>query len=250
MFAYIIAGLFTYIIAGLIGTINMVCWGVYGDLLGERFSILKVLRTLLIGVFWSLLIYWWDPTITLFLVALCVIALERLTTFVYKNFLRKQGSKKYRLPSNLRFSWSRLFRQLLGVCLIVFLVFFLFKVNVPENYIIITLGVGLFLAILGYTKEFAIEKMDKAKFFRSPIASLIIGLCLIVFYPGLPGKIFLLSVIGGEAILTGFYRKVLKKGLPTKFIGQKEDLDWQKSRKYLLIVYFVDFIALYLLRFF
>ncbi len=240
----------SYILAGLVGTLNIVCWGVYGDLLGERFSILKVLRTLFIGVFWSIILFSWDQTIPLFLAALCVIGLERLTTFIYKNFLRKQGSKKYRLPSNIGFSWSRLLRRSLGLGLVGLLGLFLFKVNVPGNYIVVTLGVGFFLAILGYTKEFAIEKLNVAKFFRSPIASVLVGLFLVVFYPDLPGKIFLLAVVGGEAIITGFYRKVLKKGLPTKFIGQKEDPSWQKSRKYLLIIYGLDFLALYLLRFF
>jgi hypothetical protein len=239
-----------YILAGLIGTTNIVCWGVYGDLLGERFSILKVLRTLFIGLFWSIMLFWWDPTITLFLVALCVIGLERLTTFVYKNFIRKQGTKKYRLPSNIGFSWSRFLRRLVGVALIIALGLFLFKVNVPENYLALILGAGFFLAVLGYTKDFALERLDKSKFFRSPIAALMVGLFLVVFYPALPGKIFLLAVIGGEAILTGFYRKVLRKGLPTKFSGQKEDPSWQKSRKFLLIGYFFNFLLLYCLRFF
>jgi len=237
-----------YIGAGILGVFNMICWGVYGDLLIERFSIFKVLRSLSLGIFYGALLYLLNPGLPLFLVSLSVIALERITTEIYKFFIRKQGQRRYRLPDNLR-SGKLVLRRLFGVFLVAILIAFLFGVDLSLPYWTLSLIAGFGYAIVGYAKDVAIEKMDWKKFLRSPVLAGISGVIIWQLFPGLPGKIFFLGVVGLERIGSGFYRKVLKKDLPTKFDGKKEDPVWQKNRKYLLMIYILDLICLGVLYF-
>lgn len=45
-----------YLLAGVLGVGNMILWGVYGDLLLERFSVIKVIRSLVVAVIFSIYI--------------------------------------------------------------------------------------------------------------------------------------------------------------------------------------------------
>ena len=79
----------------------MILWGLYGDLLVEKFNVLKVFRSILIAILWSILLFIINPNLPLFVVALVVISLERITTEIYKALVRQEDQGKYKIPSDL-----------------------------------------------------------------------------------------------------------------------------------------------------
>src|SRR5687767_13041682 len=103
-----------YIIAGLLGVSNMIFWGVYGDLLLEPFSFKKVLRSLILGLVYSVYLYWVNNQLPLILVVLIVIAFERLTTEIYKALIRDERQVKYKIPSDLNVDFPRSIEKIIG----------------------------------------------------------------------------------------------------------------------------------------
>ena len=96
-----------YLLSGLLGVSNMILWGVYGDLLAEDFSALKIVRSIMLGIIWSLFLFYINPELPLVIVALSVISLERISTEIYKAFLRSEDQRKYAIPSDLRIRLNR-----------------------------------------------------------------------------------------------------------------------------------------------
>ncbi len=229
-----------YIFAGLFGVINMILWWLYGDLLVEKFSVLKVLRSIALGVLWSSFIFLINSELPLFIVALSVISLERITTEIYKALMRVETQNKYKIPSDLSFKANPKCKFALGVFLIVLIGILVYYVEIPIDKIYLTLTIGFFIALGGMLKDAPYEGFDKIKFFRSPLVAIIVGLSINFLFPHISGKYFLLAVAGGERIVSEFYKKIYKGRVPGKFKSEEFNKVWMKEREKLLVLYFLD----------
>lgn len=229
-----------YIISGLIGVSNMILWGWYGDLLVEKFCILKVVRSITFGLIWSIALFIICPNLSLFVFALVVIALERFTTEIYKIFFREENQSKYIIPSNLNIKINRVTKRLIGIFVFILLFMFLYYINLNYNKICLAIFSGLFIALGGMIKDAPYEGFDKIKFFRSPLVAIFVGLCLYELFPNLDGKFFLLSIAGGERILSEFYKKIYKGRVPGKFKKIEINNSWRIKRKKILYLYFLN----------
>lgn len=242
----------TYIFAGLLRVINMILWGLYGDLLVEKFSVLKVFRSVILAVFWSIFIFVINPHLPLFVVALSVICLERITTEIYKALIRVEKQDKYKIPSDLSIKANQKLKFAIGVFLIVIMGILIYYIEIPIDKIYLTLAIGFLIALGGILKDAPHEGFNKIKFFRSPLVAIIVGLGINFLFPDVSGKYFLLSVAGGGRIISGFYKKIFKGKIPGKFkqFKQKEfNKIWIKQRKKLLVLYLLDIIGLVILVF-
>ncbi len=206
-----------YILSGLIGVANIILWGLYGDLLVEKFGFLKILRSVLFSILWSILLFIINPYLSLFIVALVVISLERITTEIYKALIRVEDQSKYKIPSDLNFKSNHKIKLFLGVLLILILVGFVYFIEIPINKIYLVL--------------------------------IIIGFSLMVLFPSISGKYFLLAIAGGERIISEFYKKILWGRVPGKFKEKRFNKNWQNKRKLLLFLYAFDIIGLIILFF-
>src|SRR3989338_9458109 len=119
-----------YLIAGQVGVMNMIIWGIYGDLLAEKFSNFKVLRSLLFAGIASTFLFFVNKHTPLFVIALTTISFERFATEIYKAFIRDERQGKYLIPSDWNINWPRPFEKFLGFA-IIFLFYFLFTVLNP-----------------------------------------------------------------------------------------------------------------------
>src|SRR4029079_6854784 len=108
-----------HLLFGLLGVCNMILWGLYGDLLVEKFEWFKVLRSIVFALFWSALLFFIHPQLPLFIVALVVICLERITTEIYKLLIRVEDQKKYKIPSDLKINLSKEVKIVLGLLIII-----------------------------------------------------------------------------------------------------------------------------------
>lgn len=233
-----------YIFSGLLGVINMILWGLYSDLLIERFSILKIFRSVLIGILWSILLFIINPNLPLFIIALVVISLERITTEIYKALIRLEDQNKYKIPSDLNIRVNRKLKLFFGLLLILILGILIYSIEIPINKIYLTLIIGVFIALSGMLKDAPFEGFDLIKFFRSPIVAVIVGIFLLFLFPDVSGKYFLLAIAGGERIISEFYKKIFRGRIPGKFKQKEFNKTWQDKRKSLLFLYVLDIIGL------
>lgn len=239
-----------YILAGVLGTINMILWGLYGDLLVEKFDFKKVLRSILFGVFWSLFLFYLNPDLSLFIICLSTISLERITTEIYKAFLRNENQDKYKIPSDFNFKYNYLIKFIIGIFLLYLVGFLLYFLNFNINNFFIILSIGLFIALGGMLKDAPYEGFDLIKFFRSPIVAIGVGLVLIYLFPSIESKYLLLATAGGERIVSEFYKKILKGRIPGKFKEKEFDSKWLSKRKFLLPFYVLNIISIISLYFY
>ena len=231
------------------GVINMILWGLYGDLLVEKFSFLKILRSISIGILWSILLFIINPDLPLFIVALVVTSLERITTEIYKALIRVEDQNKYKIPSNLHIRLDYKLKLFFGLLLILILGAFVYLVEISINKIYLTLIIGIFIALGGMLKDAPFEGFDLVKFFRSPIVAIIIGILLLILFPTISGKYFLLAIAGGERIISEFYKKIFRGRIPGKFKQKEFNKIWQDKRRLLLFLYALDIIGLVVLVF-
>jgi hypothetical protein len=239
----------TYILSGLLGVTNMILWGLYGDLLVEKFNVVKVLRSIIIGILWSILLFFLNPHLPLLIVALVVISLERITTEIYKALLRVENQDKYQIPSDLGIKANHTLKFVIGVFLILIIGALVYHIEIPIDKIYLILIIGFFIALGGMLKDAPHEGFDKIKFFRSPLVTIIVGLSINFLFPDISGKFFLLSIAGGERIISEFYKKIFRGRIPGKFKQKEFNQIWMKQRKKLLALYFLDIIGLIILVF-
>lgn len=238
---------FYYILAGLLGTLNMVLWGVYGDLLVEKFYVRKVLRSLVIGTLWSVFLFFINPNLPLLIVAMAVISLERITTEIYKPLIRSESQDKYKIPSDLKINFGRNLKLFFGLSFIAILIFFVYFIELPINNLYLTIIAGLIVGVGGMVKDAPFEGFDPVKFFRSPAICVAVGILLAFLFPSVSGKYFLLAITGGERIISEFYKKILKGRIPGKFKKTEINKNWERRRRWLLVFYAADlflFVAL------
>lgn len=240
-------GLILYIFSGLVGVSNMIIWGLYGDLNAEKFKLIKVFRSVLLGVFYGSFIYFLNNNLPLLVVAFSVISLERITTEIYKALIRNEDQSKYKIPSDLNFKFSRVLKVILGLTLIFSILLLLRFVDLKINNLLLTVIAGIIAALGGMAKDAPYEGFELLKFFRTPIVSVVMGLLLNFYYPGLESKFFLLALMGGERVVSECWKKVIKGKVPGKF--KKEiNPEWRKKRKMLLVPYAISF-GLFILLF-
>jgi hypothetical protein len=238
-----------YILSGLIGVINMILWGLFGDLLVEKFSFLKILRSISIGVLWSILLFLISPNLPLFIVSLVVISMERVTTEIYKALVRLEDQNKYKIPSDLNIKLNHKLKLFLGLFLISAIMVFLCLIEISINKINLIFIIGFFVALTGMLKDAPFEGFNLVKFFRSPIIAVIVGILLLTLFPAISGKYFLLATAGGERIISEFYKKIFRGRIPGKFKDKEFNKTWQNKRKLLLFIYGLNIIGLIILIF-
>ena len=233
-----------YVVSGLLGVSNMILWGVYGDLLVERFSFVKILRSLALGMAWSILLFFVHSTLPLFIVALIVICLERITTEIYKALIRVEDQDKYSIPSDLNLKWNQTLKRFLGLLLIATLAVTVYFIEIPLNNISITIIIGLFAALTGMSKDAPYEGFKLLTFFRSPVNSIALGILLSILFPAIGGKYLLLAIAGGERILSEFYKKIFKGRIPGKFKQIEHNEAWKEKRSWVLVMYAANIIGI------
>ncbi len=239
----------TYILSGILGVINMILWGLYGDSLVEKIRASKILRSIVIGILWSILLFFINPNLPLLIVALVIISLERITTEIYKALIRVENQNKYKIPSDLNIKINYQLKFVTGVFLILIIGFLIYYIEISMNKIYLTLIIGFIVALGGMLKDAPYEGFDKIKFFRSPLVAIVVGLGINFLFPNIPGKYFLLSITGGERIISEFYKKIFRGRIPGKFKQKEFNKIWVKQRKKLLVLYFIDIIGLIILAF-
>lgn len=244
---------FLYITSGLIGVTNMIIWGVYGDLLIEVFSLKKVFRSLLLGVLFSIYLYWVNNQLPLILVALIVIVFERITTEIFKALIRDERQIKYKIPSDLNINFPRSIEKTIGYILIIFIAYLFKVIHFKVNLLPLFIFASFAPAIGGIIKDAPYEGFFLFKFFRSPLVVLFVGYFIFKFFPSYEQKYLLFSIWGGERIISEFYKKILTGHIPGKF---KRDIhhhikhSWKVKRKYLLIPYAMTIVAFLVLIYF
>ncbi len=225
----------------------MILWGIYGDLLAEEFKLLKVVRSLVIGIFWGAYLFIINPNLSLFIVALSVISLERITTEIYKALIRKEPQAKYSIPSDLNLKYNRSIKFIAACLLYLVLVVAVYYLDIGEANIYLALAMGLFIAVGGMSKDAPFEGFSLIKFFRSPLIAIIIGILILIYFPALNGKFYLLTIAGAERIISECYKKIIRGRIPGKFKTKVLNTPWQRKRRWVLIPYFMSVLALLLL---
>lgn len=237
---------FLYILAGFLGVLNMVLWGVYGDLAMEDFKLGKVLRTLGIGFVAAIFVYAENSNLPLFLVALIVITFERATTEIYKALIRNEQQDKYLIPSDLNIKGPIWLKRVIGLMLVVGVMVLYWTFSLELSFWFTAIIAGLVAAFFGMAKDAPYEGFQ-IKFFRSPIVALIVGSGLNYLYPTLNTKYLLFGVWGGERILSECYKKIINGRVAGKFKQVNTPSSWIKERWWVLIPYTVDLVLLGLL---
>ena len=238
--------IFFYLLAGTIGVINMVLWGLYGDLLVEKFELSKILRSLFFGIVYSIFLFFVDSRLPLFVVALIVITMERTTTEIYKALIRNESQEKYDIPSDLNLKGSRAAKRVIGYLLIAILLALFYVVDLRVPNVILLVFISIIPAIGGAAKDAPYEGFSPVKFLRTPVVSLAVGVFLIWVFPNLDPKFFLVAVPGGERIISECYKKIIRNKIPGKF---KQSLRineiWRQKRQKLLFAYALNILALF-----
>lgn len=242
--------LLLYSTAGLLGGVNMILWGIYGDLLSEPFALHKVYRSLSLSFIYSIYLFWVNNQLPLILVTLCVISLERISTEIYKAFLRDEDQSKYKIPSDLNLKLPRFVRRVIGIFLILVIIlavkYFPLNLNKCVFFIIIT----IVPALGGMMKDAPYEGFLPLKFIRSPIVILLLGWLILAIYPTYEQKYILLSILGAERIICECYKKIINGRCPGKFrIDQDHQIHytWKKQRVALLLPYIINILLILLL---
>lgn len=131
----------------------MILWGVYGDLLVERFDGTKVFRSIVIGILWSIFLFVIESQLPLFVVALIVISLERITTEIYKALIRHEDQTKYQIPSDLNIKINQNFKRCIGVLLIILIGVLVYAVEIPVANVYLIVIIGFTIALGGMLKD-------------------------------------------------------------------------------------------------
>jgi len=238
--------LVSYVLLSLLGASNMILWGVYADLLMEKFSIKKVLRSLAVGVFAGIYLYLANETLPPIIVVFSAIAIERFTTEVYKNVIREETQEKYLIPSTMSLPFPSLTRRVLGLFVLA-VAFLAFKYIRFDFHFLVIYLMAIVPAITGALKDAPHEGFSILKFFRLPLVVLVMGILINKAFPTLEDKYLLLAMGGGERVISECYKKIIRAKVPGKFKVdniRKPNKEWESKRKYILVPYFFSLIAI------
>ncbi len=213
----------------------------------ESFSLKKVLRSLFLGIFYSILLYIQNSQLPLFIVALNVITFERITTEIYKALLREEKQNKYLIPSDLNLKLPPSLKKLLGVLLIATIIASFWLLEIKINLYAALILAGFAPALGGMLKDAPYEGFELLKFFRSPVVGLIVGLIILKLFPGIALNHFLFAVWGGERLISECYKKIIRGNTPGKFkadAAHPKNANWVKQRVNLLVPYWLTWALL------
>ncbi len=234
-----------YFLVACLGVSNMILWGLYGDLVVEKFSLSKVLRSCFFAFVAAVVLYLADPNQSLFLVTLSAIAIERLMTEVYKALVREEDQDKYSIPSDLNFKQNIWFKRFLAIVIYFGFFYVVLFAKLNLNYFLIIFLAGFTTALGGMSKDAPYEGFEPLKFFRSPFLALVAGLVLLFKYSNPDPKFFVLAIFGFERILSEFYKKIYNGKIPGKFAKRnKQNQWWVSNRKRLIIPSYISNIIL------
>lgn len=254
-----------YIIVGAVAGLHAACYGAYKDSPYEKFLLVRFIREILVGIFTAVVfVHMLHFTqIPIFVFYLIVLAWCRVITESYKQFIRVESQKQYKIPSMVhvfrKVPTSRILRILLGLGLfiVLYLAYRLAQIvgstfNIHTAGALIGLIMGLLTAFGGGYKDGFFEGFERVKFFRSPIISLFSGLFLSYF---VTNPFFILfGSLGMERMITECYKGFFKaKYVPGKFKFTKAAYPqyFNMRRKYILPVYvstWVFFFGLLLIK--
>ncbi len=178
----------------------------------------------------------------------------------YKQFIRRESQKQYKIPSMVhlfgKVTHSPLIRLLLGGGMILAIVgmvylsrFITAVVPTPFAGGLIGLLIGVATALGGSYKDGFFEGFDGLKFFRSPLVGLTSGL-VVGFFTHDP--FFLLFATGGlERMISEGYKTFLSKAyVPGKFnLRRPSHLRPLRQRMRLVPLYLATWVAFLLLLF-
>jgi hypothetical protein len=244
--------LLLYCIAGLIGGTNMILWGIYGDLLSESFSLHKMYRSLFLSLIYSIYLFWVNNQLPLILVTFSVISLERISTEIYKAFLREEDQLKYKIPSDFNLKLPRLVKMSIGIFLILIIILAVKYLPLNLNIITFFIIITIVPALGGMMKDAPYEGFLPLKFLRSPIVTLLCGWLILTIFPAYEQNILVLSILGAERILCECYKKILNGRCPGKFIIDQDhpiNNTWKKQRRALLLPYIINILLILMLSF-
>lgn len=181
---------------------------------------------------------------------LLVLITSRIITEMYKQFIRVEDQKIYKIPSQVHlFKYipqNKLQRLLLGSFVPVFLgIGTNLAITLPsyftnyESSIFIGLLAGFLIALGGGYKDGFFEGFDHLKFFRSPIITALAALFLSTKTSN-PLLLFFASM-GLERMIVEFYKGFIKAGyVPGKFKTNKPRYtEWVTKRKLFIFPYFI-----------
>lgn len=228
----------------------MILWGIYGDLLVEPFSLHKVCRSLSLSLVYSIYLFWVNNQLPLILVTFCVISLERISTEIYKAFLREEDQGKYKIPSDLNLKLPSPLKKGIGISLLLVIIltvkYYHLDLDTTEFFIIIT----IVPALGGMMKDAPYEGFQPLKFIRSPIVIFLLGLFILKIFPHYDQKYILLSILGAERIICECYKKIINGRCPGKFRIDRDhpvNSTWKKKRVVLLLPYITNILLILLL---
>lgn len=240
-----------HLIVGFFGGLHRACWGAYKDSPFEDFSKTSFFRSLFLGSFWGLFLYFFLPFVgverseySLVNVFLMSLVLDTIVLEFYKLFFRKEKQDKYLIPSRFNILGKRvsnIMRIIVGVVinLVVFGAFYLwFKVDlniestVRKHITTFILGFifGVFEAFGGSWKDAPFEGFEPLKFFRSPLISAFWATILSSTQMNL--AVLLLSTGGATRMTVELHKAFLKGYKSGKFKSDKPVFKfWAKNRK-------------------
>lgn len=241
--------------------IHRASWGAFKDSPYEGFEVKKYLRSVLVGVIWSLFLFFWLPgkvsSVPLLYIFLIVVLLDTLSVEIYKLFFRIEDQKKYKIPSRFHF-WNKEIssegqRNAIGFLssgLLIVVFSSLFSVNLDPNpairfFVGMMLGfvAGLCEAVGGMWKDAPFEGFEPLKFFRSPSVGTIAGSFLFLFQSNL--GVVLLATFGADRMLIETYKTFVLRRRNGRFLSKKPFFLKELSlRKYLVIPYSITWIYL------
>lgn len=227
--------------------IHVACYGIFKDSPYENFNVLKVLREIILCllIFLVLNIYfnWLIFGEKYYVLFSLILIISRIVTELYKQFVRVEDQKRYKIPSQVHvfkmIPENRLIRLILVLPVIItsFLIYKL-TLNIYSLYIdsvfkgfLIGLSGGVLTALGGGYKDGFFEGFDGLKFWRSPIVGALAG-GFIASKTQNP-LLILLASMGCERMIVEFYKGFLISGyVPGKFKLKKAlYLVWLEKRK-------------------
>jgi len=252
---------YQYLLYGIVGFLSGLyssCWGSYKDSLFEKFSVIKFVRSLIVGFCLGIVLLEFlkmngvpNPNLGIFFAF--VMSFERSLTEFFKAFIRVENQDKYKIPSTFhvfgKIIKNRSQRLIIGIVLL-FILILAFYIPVfisfwflPRIYNGLLWGLiaGFAIALGGAWKDAPMEGFYFYKFFRSPVVSGIWGL-IFSFFTG-NYSFLLFACVGAERMTTELYKTFIKKNIPGKFKATKPLYeDWIVKRNIVVAPYIFTWI--------
>ncbi|HNT29387.1 MAG TPA: hypothetical protein PKL83_00365, partial [bacterium] len=173
-----------------------------------------------------------------------VLALERITTEIYKAFLRQEAQEKYLIPSDLNLRIPLVLRRGIGLILL-FCIWSMVLFWDPQiQPTVLVMVFGIVSALGGMAKDAPYEGIEPVKFFRTPVLTVVSALGIQALFSDLASKFFLLAIGGAERVLSESYKKYIRGRVPGKFKSPEiHNTDWQEKRKVVTPLYLMNLLA-------